>query len=209
MHDTLSRGAAPDAAANDPSADFRDVVQAADGDAAAQRRLERRGEALGLLPRAVRGDRHAFAALRAVDPLELDALCATLLTAEPPAGLAERHPELQLLLESVRGDELAQHRLQRKKAGLGRLARFLCDVCGGAEAPADCGNGAITEDAAADVGLLVGEQHLRDGNFTRALAAFGRAIEVEPTPDAYEGRARAYRGLAEADERKACALRGA
>jgi hypothetical protein len=171
------------------------------------RRLEGRGEALRLLPHAFRGDRHAYAALRACDRLELDALCATLLTTEPPAGLAERHPELQLLLEGVRGSELALHRLQRKKPGLGKLARYLRDVCGGAEAMADASNGAITDDTAADVGLLVGEQHLRDGRYSRALAAFSRAIEVEPTPDAFEGRARAYRGLADEDERRAEALR--
>jgi hypothetical protein len=208
MNDTLRPGLPPDARNDDPDADFRDVVLAADGDAAAARRLESRGEALRLLPRAVRGDRHAFAALRAANPLELDALCATLLTAEPPDGLATRHPELQLLLQAVRGEDAALHKLERKRPGLARLSRFLSDVCGGAETVADNGNGAITEDAAADVGLLVGEQHLREGNFSRALAAFNRAIAVEPTADAYEGRARAYRGLADADERRALALRG-
>jgi hypothetical protein len=207
MKDTITRGLPPDGPVDDPAADFRDVVLAADGDAAASRRLERRGEALRLLPQAVRGDRHAFAALRAADPLELDALCSTLLTTEPPDGLAVRHPELQLLLESVRGNEVALHRLERKRAGLGRLARFLRDICGSAESVADDGDGSIA-DSAADVGLLVGEQHLRDGNYARALAAFNRAIEVEPTPDAYEGRARAYQGLAELDERQARAMRG-
>jgi hypothetical protein len=207
MKDTMTRGLPPDGPVDVPAADFRDVVLAADGDSAASRRLECRGEALRLLPQAVRGDRHAFAALRAADPLELDALCATLLTTEPPDGLANRHPELQLLLESVRGNEVALHRLERKRAGLGRLARFLRDICGSAESVADDGDGSIT-DSAADVGLLVGEQHLRDGNYARALAAFNRAIEVEPTPDAYEGRARAYQGLAELDERQARAIRG-
>jgi hypothetical protein len=209
MNHTATRSLPSDARANDPAADFRDVVHAAEGDAAAIRRLESRGEALRLLPRAVQGDRHAFAALRAADPLELDALCATLLTTETPDGLAARHPELQLLLAAVRGDETALHRLQRKKAGLARLAHFLRDVCGGAEALCDTADGTITDDAAADVGLLVGEQHLREGHFSRALAAFNRAIGVEPTPDAYEGRARAYRGLAEADDRRAASLRGA
>src|SRR5580658_8242936 len=133
MNDTISRGLPHDSRTDDPTADFRDVVQAADGDTEATRRLENRGEALRLLPRAVGGDRHAFAALRAADPLELDALCATLLTTEPPDGLAARHPELQLLLQSVRGNEIALHRLERKRHGLGRLARFLRDICGSAE----------------------------------------------------------------------------
>ena len=208
MKDIVTRGPAPDAGVDDPAADFRDVVKAADGDAEAIRRLASRGEALRLLPQAVRGDRHAFAALRAADPLELDALCATLLTAETPDGLATRHPELQLLLEAVRGNEVALHRLERKRAGLGRLTRFLRDVCVSAEAPADGGDGRMTDDAAAAVGVLVGEQHLRDRNFARALAAFNRAIEVEPTADAYEGRARAYRGLADLDDHEAGRIRG-
>lgn len=208
MHNSRSRAAVPQDRSDDPASDFRDVVLAADGDSSAERRLESRGEALRLLPRAIRGERHAFAALRSADPLELDALCATLLTTEPPDGLDERHPELHLLLEAVRGDETAQHRLLRKKPGLGRLAQFLRDVSSAADVVDGGGNGALTEDAAADVGLLVGEQHLREGNYVRALAAFSRAIEVEPKPDAYEGRARAYRGLAEADERRARALRG-
>ncbi len=208
MHNTRSPGVLPEERTDDPNADFRDVVLAADGDAAAESRLQSRGEALRLLPRAIRGERHAFAALRTADPLELDALCGTLLTTEQPEGLDQRHPELHLLLEAVRGDEASQHRLLRKKPGLGRLAIFLRDICGAAEAADGAGNGSLTGDAAADVGLLVGEQHLREGHYARALAAFTRAIEVEPTPDAYEGRARAYRGMAEADDRRARALRG-
>ena len=66
----------------------------------------------------------------------------------------------------------------------------------------------IPEGAAADVSLLIGEMHLKDGEFARAIEAFTRAIEANPqAADEYEGRARAYRALAAEDERKARELR--
>jgi hypothetical protein len=61
----------------------------------------------------------------------------------------------------------------------------------------------ITGDAAADVSCLIGELHLRKGDYPKAIEAFSRAIEGRPTPDAYLGRARAYQSLAAADERRA------
>ncbi len=62
--------------------------------------------------------------------------------------------------------------------------------------------------AAADVSLLIGEMHLKDGEYGRAVEAFTRAIEANPrASDEYEGRARAYRALAAEDERRACELR--
>jgi hypothetical protein len=54
---------------------------------------------------------------------------------------------------------------------------------------------------AADAACLVAELHLRKGEFRKAVEAFTRAIEEGPTPDAYEGRAKAYRALAAEDER--------
>ncbi len=60
---------------------------------------------------------------------------------------------------------------------------------------------------AADAACLIGEMHLRHGELDKAIEAFSRALETNPTPDAYEGRARAYRSLAERDELRARALR--
>ncbi len=57
--------------------------------------------------------------------------------------------------------------------------------------------------AKADMACLVGELHLRKGDYAKAVAAFTRAIEASPTVDAYEGRAKAYRALAQQDEREA------
>ena len=64
-----------------------------------------------------------------------------------------------------------------------------------------------TEAVASDVSCLIGEQHLRDGDPAKAIEAFTRSLEVEPTADAYAGRARAYRALADADDRRAAELR--
>ncbi len=75
-------------------------------------------------------------------------------------------------------------------------------VPGNAEAAAG-GPQAITGDAAADMSCLIGEMHLRKSDFPKAVEAFTRALATRPTADAYLGRARAYRGLAEADERQA------
>jgi hypothetical protein len=59
----------------------------------------------------------------------------------------------------------------------------------------------------ADAACLVGELHLKRGEYAKAVEAFSRALENSPTVDAYEGRARAYRALARQDERTAQQLR--
>jgi hypothetical protein len=59
------------------------------------------------------------------------------------------------------------------------------------------------EDIAADLACLVGELHLSKKEYTKAVTAFTQAIADSPTPDAYQGRAKAYRGLAGEDEQRA------
>ena len=67
---------------------------------------------------------------------------------------------------------------------------------------------AMPEGAAADVSLLIGEMHLKTGEYIKAVEAFTRSIEANPAAaDEYEGRSRAYRALADEDERKAKELR--
>jgi uncharacterized protein HemY len=61
----------------------------------------------------------------------------------------------------------------------------------------------ISRTSAADAAVLVGELHLRQGEYAKAIAAFTQAIENRPTADAYQGRAKAYRGLADKDEQEA------
>jgi uncharacterized protein HemY len=65
----------------------------------------------------------------------------------------------------------------------------------------------MLEGHAAEVGCLIGEMHLRQGEYEKAIEAFSRAIDTQAAPDLYEGRARAYRGLAERDESAAVLLR--
>ena len=68
----------------------------------------------------------------------------------------------------------------------------------------------IPDGAAADVSLLIGEMHLKAGEYAKAVEAFTRSIEANPAAaDEYEGRSRAYRALADEDQRKAKALRAA
>ncbi len=61
--------------------------------------------------------------------------------------------------------------------------------------------------AAADAACLIGEMHLRKGEPEKAIEAFTRALASHPTADAYEGRAKAYRALADRDDRQARACR--
>jgi hypothetical protein len=58
----------------------------------------------------------------------------------------------------------------------------------------------IGKNEGADTACLVAELHLRQREYHKAIEAFTRAVENNPTVDAYEGRARAYRALAEQDE---------
>jgi tetratricopeptide (TPR) repeat protein len=193
------------------------VLRGTRGDADALRWLEAKGDGLYLFTQAVRGDKHALERLHSGTPLELDDLFDTVCHCEVGHWLSEHAPELHLLFESVRGDEAALRRLRRKKASLARVAEafrdlyrdYQCEDDGAAPEPDSPSGGMaeITEGAAADVGCLIGEMHLNNGEYEKAVEAFSRALEGTPTADAYEGRARAYRGLAEADERRALDLR--
>ena len=72
-----------------------------------------------------------------------------------------------------------------------------------------CGTRASAADYSPDEGShLDGLDYVRlDVSDAKAIEAFTRALESNPTADVYEGRAQAYRALAEADERKARELR--
>lgn len=65
----------------------------------------------------------------------------------------------------------------------------------------------IGREEGAETACLVGEVHLDRREYHKAVEAFSRAIETEATVDAFEGRARAYRALADEDERSAQRLR--
>jgi hypothetical protein len=185
-------------------------------DAAAYEWLRDRSAALYLFTRAVAGDRTAAAAFGPGLLVDLDDLFGLIRHDDRAHWLGDRHPELHLLFEAVQGDDAALRRLRRKKAGLARLAedvraRYREYEAAPPEEPAapPAPPGEMPEAAAADVGCLIGELHLSKGDFARAAEAFSRSLEGTPTADAYEGRARAYRALADEDERRAGLIRAA
>jgi tetratricopeptide (TPR) repeat protein len=186
------------------------------GDADAFRWLRSRGEGLYLFAKALSGDKKALDAFTSAKPPDASVLCETIAHCDLKDWLSENHPDLHLLFESVRGDESALKRLKRKRPRLGKLAESLegryRDYHEEEEVPpAGESNGAqaLPDGTAADVGCLIGEMHLSNGEFDKAVEAFSRAIETKPTADAYEGRARAYRALADSDVCSAQLLRTA
>ena len=194
------------------------MLQALAGDGEAFRWLELKSEGLGLFTRAAAGDRKACVTLQSSRDLDLDGVYGAIDDPGLSQWLHDSHPDLHLLFEAIRGDEAALRRLKRKKAALGKLALTVRPLYQEhqrdnpdevlAEEAASAVPPEIPEDAAADVGCLIGEMHLKQGDFAKAVEAFTRSLETDPSADAYEGRARAYRGLALLDERKAQELRG-
>jgi tetratricopeptide (TPR) repeat protein len=191
------------------------MLRAVEGDVGAFDWLREKSRALLLFTQAVAGDREA-AAFGPGHDLDLDDLFGMICHLDLGHYLGENHPELHLLFEAIKGDEGALRRLKRKKACLGRLAEAVQPLyrgyqCAEQDDPPDPEPNAATpeipEEAAADVGCLIGELHLSKGDYEKAVEAFTRSLEGEPTADAYAGRARAYRGLAERDERRAQELR--
>jgi len=187
------------------------MLRALEGDEAALAWLRAKSIALYLFTRGVAGDRKAADALGPNHCLDLDDLFGLICHDGLLHSLEERHPELQLLIAAIKGDDNALRRLRRQKSVLARLAEGMSAryqayaTAPPEEAPPD-GEG-MTEGAAADVGCLIGELHLSRGDFDKAVDAFSRSIEGMATADACEGRARAYRALAERDELRARELR--
>ena len=138
---------------------------------------------------ALDGDKKAVDELAELERQELEYLDGAIALCGQLQWLAERSPEIALVFEAVKGDDGALKRLKRKKTNLGRLAakvRELFQATGLGE-PADLdGEGVFSDRTSADVGLLVGEQHLRQGEYLLALEAFTRSLQTSPTPDAYE-----------------------
>jgi tetratricopeptide (TPR) repeat protein len=182
------------------------LILALDGDALAPGWLEENSRATALFTRALRGEKEALASLENGGTGDLDDLFEVIDNDDLGAWLAERRPELHLLFEAIKGSDEAAAQLRRRRPGQARLVptfrevheRFLQKTAGGH---------GLDGDAAADMGCLIGEMHLRQGEYEKAVEAFTRALDGQPAADLYEGRARAYRGLAEQDEQAARLLR--
>src|SRR5262249_49823981 len=183
------------------------LALALDGDNSAVAWLESNSHGVARFTHALGGDRQALAALQNGAAEELDDLFEMIDNEDLTSWLAERRPDLRLLFDAIKGDDDAAARLKSKKAAFARLVpalregheRFLSRT-GAAHEPTE-------GRAVADMGCLIGEMHLRQAEYEKAIEAFTRAIETQPAPDLFEGRARAFRGLAERDESAAALMR--
>jgi tetratricopeptide (TPR) repeat protein len=184
------------------------LIRATRGDATALGHLEQERPGLYIFARAFTGDAQALDRLRSDEELELGDLFEAIQDDGLLRKLGRRHRGLHQLFEAVEGDPDALRALAgaRKKPALAPLAQVLGDLYA-KHLYKEAGGEEISRDAAADMGCLVGDLHLQQGNYHKAVEAFSRAIATNPTIDAYEGRAKAYHGLAEQDERMAGRLK--
>lgn len=190
------------------------LLFALDGDLDALRWLKLRGDGLFLFVEALSGAKEAVDILESQKTDNLIALFDTIAHCDVEQWLSENHAELHGLFAFVRGDDSALKGLKHKKAALKRVAEIVRakyrayrseDADG--EAADDDAQAEMPEGAAADVGCLIGEMHLQNRDYPKAVEAFSRALANDPTPDAHAGRARAYRALAAFDEHAATELR--
>ncbi len=189
------------------------LLLALDGDLDALRWLKLHGDGLFLFVEALTGAKEAVDTLQARPAAKLVDLFDTISHCEVEEWLSEKHPELHALFAYVRGDDAALKGVKNKKAAFKRVAEIVREKYRNhhdedADGLESSNNGpSLPEGAAADVGCLIGEMHLHNHEYLKAVEAFSRAIEIDPTPDAYAGRARAYRALATLDDHAAAELR--
>lgn len=183
-----------------------------DGDLDALRWIKLHGDGLFLFVEALSGAKEAVDTLEARPADKLVDLFDTISHCEVDEWLSEKHPDLHALFSHVRGDDAALKGIKNKKSALKRVAEIVRekyrnyrdeDADGAASAAVAV---AQPEGTAADVGCLIGEMHLQNQEYHKAIEAFSRAIANDPTADAYAGRARAYRALAALDDRAAAEL---
>ncbi len=189
------------------------LLRALDGDLDALRWLKHRGDGLFLLVEALSGAKEAVDTLEAHPADKLHALFDTISHCDVAEWLRENHPELHCLFAFVRGDDDALKGVKHKRTTLKRVAEILRakyphyrDEDADGASPSG-GAAAMAEGAAADVGCLIGEMHLHNREYHKAIEAFSRAIANDPTPDAHANRACAYRALAALDDHAAAELR--
>jgi hypothetical protein len=186
------------------------LVHALQGDPEAGEWLEARSSSMSLFAKAAGGDRDALSLLRRQEGDMDDLVGLVGLSNGHTDWLRTRHPALYQLFEAIQGDRSAMRELHQSR--LDEVARVvrpayqkaqLSDTTQSASQPTT----RFDEGEAADVGCLVGEMHLRNGEYIKAIEAFSRALDGTPSADALEGRARAYRALAERDLQQARQMR--
>jgi tetratricopeptide (TPR) repeat protein len=186
------------------------LLLALDGDLDGLRWLKRHGDGLFLLVEALTGAKEAVETLQAQPPEKLVDLFDTIKHCDVEEWLSENHAELHRLFAFIRGEN-GSRGLKLKKAAFKRVGEIVRekfqayhdDVDGVASSDNSAG---VPNGAAADVGCLLGEMHLQNQDYHKAIEAFSRALVNDPTRDAYVGRARAYRALAALDDHAAAQL---
>jgi hypothetical protein len=182
------------------------LLLALDGEAPALTWLEANSPGVGLVAQSLTGHKEALASLESGTGADLSDLFEVIDNDDLTNWLKERRPDVHQFFEAVQGTAEALATFKRKKM-LVRMAEALRGRHEDYLRRQRDGNGAIEGGAAADMACLTGEMHLRAREYRKAVEAFTRAIETQPAADLYEGRARAYRGLAAVDERRAEDLR--
>lgn len=180
------------------------------GDHASEKWLAEHRPGLAALADALEGGPRRRAKLPSLTQEQWEEIFEAIGNDQLYQELQKRRTDVAGLFDAVKGDAQALLTLQKHKPS---FVKIVAMVRRASEQFVDDGNGggdgkAIEESAAADVGCLVGEMHLAKHEYHKAIEAFTRAIENEPTADAFEGRARAYSALALLDETRARELRG-
>jgi tetratricopeptide (TPR) repeat protein len=187
------------------------LLRALDGDLDALRWLKLHGDGLFLFVEALTGAKEAVDTLQNRPSAKLVDLFDEISHCDVEEWLSEKQPELHGLFAFVRGDDSALKGVKNKKATFKRVAEIVREKYQNyhdEDADGDAANAAsLREGAAADVGCLIGEMHSHNHEYQKAVEAFSRAIAIDPTPDAYAGRARAYRALAALDDHAAAQSR--
>ncbi len=175
------------------------LLRALDGDLDALRWLKLRGDGLFLLVEALTGAKEAVDALENRPAAKLVDLFDTISHGNTDEWLREHHAELHSLFAFVRGDDTAFRGVKHNRATLKRVAEIAREKYRNYREE-DIDGTASSYGVVSDVGCLIGEMHLNNREYQKAIEAFTRALGSDPTPDAFTGRARAYRALADLDD---------
>ena len=188
---------------------WQQLLKSLDGDNEGLGWLEQHRPGLACLLRALEGGPKARQKLKDLTTSKWDEVFEAVASEELEPHLLAFHQEERSLFAAVKGDEEALKLLRRHKPSYAVLAGIIREAHERSLAASNTAesNGHVGGSAAADVGCLIGEMHLGKGEFDRAIEAFSRAIDNQPSADALEGRARAYRALAALDEALAHELR--
>jgi tetratricopeptide (TPR) repeat protein len=183
------------------------LLSALEGDRPSRLWLEANSPGTALLVRLLNGEQEALNKMQKGSTQGLEDLFELVDNDDLDRLLAQRRPELHLLFLALRGDPQAARKLKRRNLDYHRQLGPLRELHKRFVQQRQLAAEPFENSLAADMGCLVGEMHLKQGEWEKAIEAFTRAIETQPSADLYEGRARAYRGLAEQDLERAQLIR--